>query len=500
MFWISLEKLLIKLYDYLKDRLSSKPIPSNTDLYLGEAQKLYYRDKNEKLFVSPQVRAKHLYLIGGTGMGKTSLIEHFIRQDVAQGQGFCVIEPHGDLCENLIRFLASLWARQDRKGKIEIARRTIIIEPFNLNAIISFNPLEVPENAPVYPCVLELMQVFKDKWEDMWGPRMAELLRSTLVVLAEKRLTLLEAPLFLTDTRFRNSLIENLESQEVRDYFIYRYNRLREWDKVKYREPVLNKISEFIFDKSIRYTIGQGNDSINFRQIIDNGKFVILNLSKGRLKINSLLLGGLFLAKLQLASLSRTDISFNQRRFFSLYVDEFQNFLAQDEAGDIETMLSESRKYALGLTLANQNISQLNQKLLGTILGNVGVLISFRLSRKDALIIGPEIDPDQKDKLTTDLINLKVGQVYLKIKGEPHRLAQLPYPQAVKIDSKTVEDFKNYSALFHSHSAQEIERQIRTRQERLGIRNPENNSRVSERENRPARERTDTEQEGQNDW
>ena len=140
-------------------------------------------------------------------MGKTSLIEHFIRQDVAQGQGFCVIEPHGDLCENLIRFLASLWARQDRKGKIEIARRTIIIEPFNLNAIISFNPLEVPENAPVYPCVLELMQVFKDKWEDMWGPRMAELLRSALVVLAERRLTLLEAPLFLTDTRDRKSVV-----------------------------------------------------------------------------------------------------------------------------------------------------------------------------------------------------------------------------------------------------------------------------------------------------
>ena len=178
MLWLTLEKLLIKLYDYLKDKLSSMPVPSDSDLYLGETQKLYYRDKNEKLFVSPQVRAKHLYLFGGTGMGKTSLIENFIRQDVAQGQGFCVIEPHGDLCENLIRFLASLWARQDRKGKIEIARRTIIIEPFNLNAIISFNPLEVPENAPVYPCVLELMQVFKDKWEDMWGPRMAELLRS----------------------------------------------------------------------------------------------------------------------------------------------------------------------------------------------------------------------------------------------------------------------------------------------------------------------------------
>ena len=239
-----------------------------------------------------------------------------------------LLEPHGDISQSVIRFISSLWAGQDRKGKIETARQTIIVEPFNLNAVIGFNPLQVEEGASLYPCVLELIQVFKDKWQDMWGPRMAELLRATFVVLCEHRLTLLEGPPLLTNTRFRNSLLENLENQEVKDYFLFRYNRLREWDKIKYREPVLNKLTELLTDKNIKYTIGQTTrGSLNIREIMDQGKYLILNLSKGRLKLNSLLLGGLFLAKAQMCALSRTDISFEKRRFFSIYIDEFQNFL-----------------------------------------------------------------------------------------------------------------------------------------------------------------------------
>lgn len=495
MFWITLEKLLIKIYDYFKDKLSQEPSPSDSDLYLGEAQKLYYRDRNEKLFLSPEIRAKHLYLLGGTGTGKTTLLQHFLRQDVIQNQGFMLLEPHSDLCESLIRFLASVWARQDRKRKIETARRTIIVEPFNINAIIPFNPLEVPDGASVYPCVLELTQVFKDKWEDMWGPRMAELLRATLVVLAENRLSLLEGPPLLTDTRLRNSLIEDLENQEVKDYFIYRYNRLREWDKVKYREPVLNKLTEFLTDQNIRCTIGATRNSLDFRRAMDQGQWLILNASKGRLKINSLLLGGLFLAKAQLACLSRTDIPFEQRRFFTVFIDEFQNFLSQDEAGDIETLLSESRKYGLSLILAHQNLSQLNQKLLGTILGNVGTLICFRLSHKDANVIAPEIDPKDKGRLVEELINLKVGQAYLKVKGEPSRLVQLPFPPSPQIDSKTIKDFRDYSALFHSRSSQEIEREIQERHERLRI----NPSRTNRR-NPEIRTGESNNGEGQNEW
>ena len=476
MFWLSLEKLLIKLYDYLKDRLSSKPIPSSSDLYLGEARKLYYRDKNEKLFLPSDIRTKHIFLLGGTGMGKTSLIDHLIRQDLVHKNGFMLLEPHGDISQSVIRFISSLWAGQDRKGKIETARQTIIVEPFNLNAVIGFNPLQVEEDAPIYPCILELTQVFKDKWQDMWGPRMAELLRATLVVLCEHRLTLLEGPPLLTNTRFRNSLLENLENQEVKDYFLFRYNRLREWDKIKYREPVLNKLTELLTDKNIKYTIGQTTrGSLNIREVMDQGKYLILNLSKGRLKLNSLLLGGLFLAKAQMCALSRTDISFEKRKFFSIYIDEFQNFLSQDEAGDVEVLLSEARKYGLSLILANQNISQLNQKLLGTILGNINTLISFRLSHKDAVSIAPEIEPSEKDKLIKDLTNLKVGQAYLKIKGEPARLVQFPYPAAPQVDPKTVKAFRDYSSLFHSRGYREIEREIRERHNRLGIGAAENN-------------------------
>ncbi len=475
MLWTSSEKLLIKFYDYAKDKLSQESVPASSDLYMGETQKLYYRDQNEKLFLSTEHRAKHLFLIGGTGMGKTSLIEHFIRRGIMQRQPFVLLEPHGDLSQNVVRFIASVWASQDRKGKVETAKKTIIVEPFNLGSIVPFNPLEVPEGVSVYPCVLELTQVFKQKWQDMWGPRLAEILRATLVVLAENRLTLLEAPMLLADARFRNSLLENLQNQEVKEYFVFRYNRLRRADQIKYTESTNNKLTEFLTDQNIRYSIGAATNSLNFRRVMDEGQWLILNVAKGYLRINSLLLGGLFLAKTELSALSRADIPFEQRRFFTVFIDEFQNFLSQDEAGDVETLLSEARKYRLNLVLANQNVSQLNPKLLGTILGNVGTLVCFRLSHKDANIIAPEIEPQDKGKLIEELMNLKVGQAYLKIKGEPARLVHLPFPQPPQIDSQTIKNFRDYSALFHSRSSQEIEREIQERWQRLGInasRNP----------------------------
>lgn len=500
MFWITLEKLLIKLYDHLKDKLSSPTPPSSSDLYLGEARKLYYRDKNEKLFLSPEIRRKHFFLLGGTGTGKTTLITHFLRQDVSHDQGFMLLEPHSDLCESLICFLASVWAGKDRQGKIELSRKTIIVEPFNPNAVVCLNPLETPDNASVYPCVLELTQVFKDKWQDMWGPRMAELLRGTLVSLAEHHLTLLEAPSFLTDIRFRNSLLENLQNQEVKEYFIHRYNRLREWDKVKYREPVMNKLTEFLTDQNIRYAIGAARNSLNCRRVMDNGQYLILNMSKGRLKINSLLMGGLFLAKIQLACLSRSDVFFVKRRFFTVYLDEFQNFLSQDEAGDVETLLSESRKYGLSLVLANQTLSQLNQKLIGTILGNVAALICFRLSHKDASVLASEIEPQDKGRLIEELMNLKVGQAYLKVKGEPARLVSLPLPPTPQVDSRTIKNFRDYSALFHSRSAQEIEREIQERWQRLGINLERNNPTAGANGGRENANPGPDNGEGQNEW
>ncbi|MDD5491199.1 MAG: type IV secretion system DNA-binding domain-containing protein [bacterium] len=496
-----LEKLLINIYDYAREKIAKKPTFSSADLPLGEAQKLYQRDKSEKLYLTPDKRAKHLYLIGASGSGKTTLIDNFIRDDVLRGRGFCLLEPHGDLSENVSKFLAAFWSRQNNRDKQRISRKTVLIEPFNPEAVVSFNPLEVLENNQVYPNILELVQVFKQRWEDCWGPRMSELLRASLVTLAENKLTLLECPQLLTNTRFRNSLLDNLENEEIKEYFIQRYNKLREADKTKYREPVLNKVLEFLTDKNIRYAIGQTKSALNFRQAMDESKWLILNFSKGRLKSNALLLGGLFLAKLQAASLSRVDLAYEKRTAFTIYLDEFQNFINQEEGGDIETMLSESRKYGLSLVMAHQNLGQVDQKLLGAILGNVSTIIVFRISRKDAMTLAPEINPNEKDKLIDELINLKVGQAYIKVKGEPARLAQLPYQGTFHVDETILRAFKKDNAFYHGLRAGEVEREIQERHRKLGLKPAGAQNRIEVKRNRIQRTEIVTgEEEGQNEW
>lgn len=499
---IILEKCLIKFYDSARRTFSAEQITVQNHLYLGQTQKLYHRDINEKLFLAPEARAKHIYLIGGTGSGKTTLIKHLIREDIQHGNGFALLEPHSDLCDSVVSFIASLWADKGQNDKEAIAKRTILVEPFNSQAVVSFNPLEISADNPVYPCILELVQVFKQRWEDSWGPRMAELLRASLVALAENGLTLLECPSLLVNTRFRNSLLDSLQNEEIKEYFLNRYNKLREWDKVKYREPVLNKVLEFLTDKSIRHTLGLSKSSINFLEVMNESKWLILNFAKGRLKSNALLLGGLFLAKLQMASLSRVNLPFERRMPFAIYLDEFQNFISQEEGGDVETLLSECRKYGLSLVMAHQNLSQMNQKLLGSILGNVNVIVSFRLSRKDAMTIAPEIDPQDKDRLINELINLKVGQAYVKVKGEPARLAQLPYPEVPQINETVIEEFKIHTASFHARSAEDIEKEIQERHQRIGLKTT-----PSQERNQDRRIRTQStnmaengEKEGQDEW
>lgn len=500
MFDNGLEKLIIKIHETLRARLTPKPIPLENNLYLGQTQKLYHRNIDEKLFLAPEAKAKHVYLIGGTGSGKTTLIKHLIREDIQHGNGFALLEPHSDLCDSVVSFISSLWADKGLNDKEAIAKRTILVEPFNAQAVVPFNPLEISADNPVYPCILELVQVFNQRWQDSWGPRMAELLRASLVALAENGLTLLECPSLLVNTRFRNSLLDNLQNEEIKEYFVHRYNKLREWDKVKYREPVLNKVLEFLTDKNIRHALGLSKSSVNFQEAMNESKWLILNFAKGKLKSNALLLGGLFLAKLQMASLSRVNLPSERRVPFAIYLDEFQNFISQEEGGDVETLLSECRKYGLSLVMAHQNISQMNQKLLGSILGNVNVIVSFRLSRKDAMTIAPEIDPGEKDRLIGELINLKVGQAYVKVKGEPARLVQFPNPEVPRIDETVIEEFKAHTSSFHARSAEEIEKEIQERHRRLGLKTGQ--ERIKDRKTRTQRPEIaeNGDEEGQDEW
>lgn len=406
------------------------------------------------------------YICGGTGSGKTTLIESGIQNDILQNRGWCLADAHGDVADKLIRYLTSLWLNKDARQKEEMSKRVIIVEPFNQESVVGFNPLEVSSGTSVYSCALEMMNVFKTRWPD-FGPRMEELFRTCLVTLGENQLTLLEMPLLLTNREARDSMVRNLTKEEIKSYWIERYNKLSQGSEVQYREPVLNKITEFLTDENLRFMLGQVRSTLDFRKAMDEGHWVILNIAKGKLKSNASLLGGLFLAKLQLAALSRANIPFQKRRSFHLVLDEFKNFINAREGGDVEVLLSECRKYRLNLTMAHQNLGQLDNSLLNAILGNINSIFCFRLGYRDALTLAPELNPADKKVLSDNLIKLGTGEAYVKVKGKPVRLVKIRLPPSPYVSQKVVDEFKKSCLSFSSRPLLEVKKEIEERHRKL---------------------------------
>jgi type IV secretory pathway TraG/TraD family ATPase VirD4 len=332
--------------------------------------------------INDKERSQHIYVIGATRSGKTKAIESWIRQDINNGSGVGIIDPHGDLTDDILSYIAS-------KPNFD-PRRLIYIDPTNPNYCVGFNPLEIQKSANPYSQVLELVGAFKKIWADSWGARMEEILRNTLLTLAVSGLTLLEASRLLTDESFRAFVLSQNLPEDVTEYWKYRFNPLPERERATWIESSLNKINTFCADPYIRLIIGQTKSTFSLRDIMDNGKILLVNLAKGKLKENAFLLGALLLAKIQVTTLSRVDVSKDKRTPWHLYVDEFQNF-ATDSFAEI---LSESAKFGLSLTLAHQNLDQLKKEtplLKGAILGNAGTHVYFRVSREDAEILAKEM-------------------------------------------------------------------------------------------------------------
>lgn len=466
-----LEKAIIDLFEASQKVLAeakSKRRPSPMGFHLGKTSQLYNNRQEEAFYISPENRQTSSYLIGGSGYGKTSLLESYLQDDTLHDTGWAIADCHGDVSEQLIKFFASIWQKKAGRERDEFAKRIIIVEPFNPERIIGFNPLEVQQGNSVYSCVLEMMNVFKARWPD-FGPRMEELFRATLLTLSENNLTLLEIPILLTNREAREALVKNISNEEVRSYWLDRYNKLSQAMEVQYREPVLNKVTEFLTEDSIRCMLGQTQSTLDFRKAMDQGRFVILNIAKGKLKSNSSLLGGLFLAKLQLAALSRVDMPFKQRRQFHLVLDEFQNFLNSKEGADVEVLLSECRKYRVHLTLAHQNLGQLNADLLNSILGNINALFFFRLGYRDALALAPELNPADKKLFSDNLIKLKTGEAYVKLKGKPVRLVKIRLPDSPYVHPQVVDEFKKHVLSFCTRPLKEVKREIDERHRRFQV-------------------------------
>ena len=348
-----------------------------------------------------------------------------------------------------------------------IGRKLILVEP-DPNALVGFNPLE-KGNSTSYQTMLELIGVFRNRWSDSFslGPRTEQVFRNCLAVLIENNLTLLEASHFLANKRFRSALLANVSNLEVKNFWLNRYDKLSDAQKAFYADPVDNQITEFTSDPYIRRIVGQ-KSTFSLRQSIDTKRWIILSVKKSQMKSNALLLASIFLKKLEMAGLSRSDTLYSSRRPFYVLIDEFQD-LSISSISDMQTLLAQARKFALFLTMAHQNIFQLDRKLTEAILGNVKTLLIFRISHTDASILTSEINPSGKEFIVKKLVELETGEAFLKFRGRPHRLVRLPLPPEPEVDAKTIEELRNLSFHFYTKPVQEIEREIAERHEKLGL-------------------------------
>jgi CxxC-x17-CxxC domain-containing protein len=374
-----------------------------------------FRNKHVKFGIKRDDRRRHMYLIGKTGMGKSTILENMIVEDIRKGHGVAVVDPHGDLAEKIIDFIPS-----DRINDV------IYFNPADINHPIAFNVVEHVESHYRHLISSGLIGVFQKLWADSWGPRLEYILRnSILAILDYPGSTLLAVTRMLSDKKFRKKVIEKIQDPVVKSFWVNEFAGYNDKFASEAVSPIQNKVGQFLSSSLIRNIVGQVKSTIDMRKIMDEGKILILNLSKGRIgEDNSALLGAMMITKIQLAAMSRVDVPENERKDFFLYVDEFQNFTSDSFAN----ILSEARKYRLNLILAHQYIEQLEENVKYAVFGNVGTIILFRVGATDAESLVLEFTPTFTEE---DIVNLPKYEIYLKlmidgVASEPFSARGLP--------------------------------------------------------------------------
>ncbi|MCX6565123.1 MAG: type IV secretion system DNA-binding domain-containing protein [Candidatus Aminicenantes bacterium] len=358
-----------------------------------------YRDIRKLFGIKQKNRRGHMYIIGKTGTGKSTLIENMAISDIKNGYGVALIDPHGDMAEEILDYIP--------KKRI---KDIIYFNPADLDNPIAFNPLEKVPRDFHHLIASGIISTFKKIWSESWGPRLEHILSHSLLSLLEyPNSTLLDLPKLLTNNDFRKNVLTYITHPQVREFWLSEFEKYSAWLKSEAISPILNKIGQFLISIPLRNIVGQKENTFNVRQAMDEGKILIVNLAKGKIgEDNCSLLGALIVTKIQLAALSRTDQPEEQRKPFYFYVDEIHNFITLSFAD----ILSESRKYGLNLILAHQYIEQLDERIRAAIFGNVGTIISFRIGAEDAKYLAQEFSPVFNEE---DLIKLPNFHIYLKL-------------------------------------------------------------------------------------
>lgn len=340
-----------------------------------------FRGINHQFGMLRRDRSRHVYIIGQTGAGKSGLLELFALSDVFYNQGYCIIDPHGDFAINNLRFVPESRIKD-----------VVYFNPSDTEFPVAFNPLELSDPSRKPNVSSEVIGVLKRMFGDSWGPRLEHILRYTLLALLDRpETTLLDISRMLTDKDFRKETLEYCKDVTVLQFWKHEFGQWNEKQVNESIAPVLNKVGAFTANPIIRNIIGQPKSSFDVRKIMDEGKILVVNLSKGLIgEDNAGILGAFLVTKIQLAAMSRSDIpNVEDRRPFYLYVDEFQNFATDS----FSVILSEARKYGLNLTVANQYIAQMTDSVRDAVFGNVGTTISFRVSADDAPILVKQFEP-----------------------------------------------------------------------------------------------------------
>ncbi len=344
-------------------------------------------------------RGRHVYIIGKTGMGKTTLLENMIFSDIQSGKGVAVIDPHGDLAESVINFVPS-----NRTNDV------ILFDPSDRDFPIAFNMLESKDPALNTIIASGLVGIFKKIYADSWGPRLEHILRNTILSLLHyPNTTMLGITRILQDKDFRRKVVNKLEDPILRAFWEKEFEPMQDKMKIEAISPIMNKVGQFLSSPIVRNIVGQPKSTVNLRFAMDKGKIIIVNLSKGRLgEDNSSLLGAMLITKFQIDAMSRADIPEKDRKPFYLYVDEFQNFATDSFA----TILSEARKYKLNLTMANQYIAQMPDEVRDAVFGNVGTILSMQVGFDDAEYLSQQYG---EEVLPADLVSLSKYTAYTRL-------------------------------------------------------------------------------------
>lgn len=361
--------------------------PSNVPVLNGGNEKdislfgvTNFRGDNTIFGINRVDRGRHVYILGQTGTGKSGALELLTLSDIYYDQGFAVIDPHGDYAQHILSFIPE--RRLDD---------VVYFNPADTAHPIGFNPLEITDPALKGHISSELVGVLKRLFAESWGPRLEYILRYTLLALLDyPNATMLDITRMLTDKKFRQNVINYIEDPVVKSFWVTEFASWNDKFAAEAVAPVLNKVGAFTANPMIRNIIGQTKSTFNLRQIMDEGKILIVNLSRGLMgEDNAGILGAMMVTKIQLAAMGRADMSEHERRPFYLYVDEFQNFATDSFA----VILSEARKYALNLTVANQYISQMGEPVRDAVFGNVGSIVCFRISPDDAPFLTKYFEP-----------------------------------------------------------------------------------------------------------